>query len=255
MTPHSERDGMRERLRKELAEYLARPHRTKKYREDARATLSKFFRETRNGKDGWVLLESLDKANGDTVTGSELKAALRDQLVKIQSNRCCYCRRWLVNTAYARPIEHILPRAHFRKFSLHFWNLALACTDCNTLKSDKLWGTVNPKRRSYPQPNEINDWYHPRFHVYDQHIRFIRLESNGTTFVVFLGLTKQGRTLCKSLLRHIAAKEMLISNNATLSSCMATLDEYGDRFNTEKAEKLRDFQNELSASVVRMIKT
>lgn len=249
-----EQRSIRERLRKELEEYMTRPHRVKKHCSESRKLIYKFVAETKKGTDGWTLLESLDKDSGDAVSGSELKAALRDQLVKLQSNRCCYCRRWLVNTAYARPIEHILPRSQFRRYSLHFWNLAVACTDCNALKSDKVFGTVNPKRHSYPTLNGTEDWYHPRFHEYDQHIRFVRLESNGITVVVFLGITKQGKTLCRSLLRHIAAKEMLISNNAVLSACVTALNEYGDRFNGEKARKLREFQDELSASISRAVR-
>jgi uncharacterized protein (TIGR02646 family) len=255
MSVHDDRDELRKRLRQEFADYLARPHRVKKHRNDARALIFKFFGETRKGTDGWALLDSLDKAQGDVVTGSELKAALRDQLVKLQSNRCCYCRRWLVNTAYARPIEHILPRSKFQRFSLHFWNLAVACTDCNALKSDKLLGSVDPKRRSYPTLKAIDDWYHPRFHQYDQHVRFVRLESNGTTVVVFLGITEQGKTLCKSLLRHIAAKEMLIANNPTLSTFIRTVNECGDRFGNDTASKLQEFQSELTTSITRCFKS
>jgi 5-methylcytosine-specific restriction endonuclease McrA len=253
MTKLEEIRVIRKRLRGELAEYLERPHRTQKYRDEARKLIREFFRATLKSKDGWKLLEALDKKDGDLVSASELKGALRDALVKLQSNRCCYCRRWLVNTAYARPIEHVLPRAYYKQFSLHFWNLAVACTDCNSEKSDDVWGSVDRKRRTYPRIGSIGDWYHPRFHEYDEHVRFVRLESNGTTVVVFRGITPQGRALCSSLLRHIAAKEMLIANNASLSSCLRSLNEYGDQFDEGKSKKLRDFQNALSDSVTRMI--
>lgn len=253
MSNRDEHYKIRTRLRTELAEYLARPHRLKKHCINTRELIYKFFRETKNGTDGWALLDSLDKAKGDFANGSELKAALRDQLIKIQTNRCCYCRRWLVNTAYARPIEHILPRSQFRQYSLHFWNLAIACTDCNSVKSDNIFGTVKLKRRSYPCVTEIDDWYHPRFHSYDEHVRFIRIESNGQTVTVFLGITKQGKTLCNHLLKYIAAKEMLIANNTVLSSCITTLNEFGDRLNGKQAQKLQDFQNELSRCMSRTI--
>lgn len=253
MTTPDRNCEVHERLREELALYFARPHRTQKYRDEARKLVRQFFRETQKGKDGWALLDALDKKNGDLVSGAELKGALRDVLVKQQANRCCYCRRWLVNTAYARPIEHVLPRAEFRQFSLHFWNLAIACTDCNSQKSDDVWGAVDRKRRTYPRIGSISDWYHPRFHEYDEHVRFVRLESNGVTVVVFRGVTAQGKALCGSLLRHIAAKEMLIANNATLSSCLSALNEHGDSFDDTKSQKLRDFQNELSASVTRIL--
>lgn len=253
MTTHDECRVIRERLRNELAAYLARPHRTQKYRDETRKLVHQFFRETQRGKDGWALLDELDKKSGDVVSGAELKGALRDVLIKQQSNRCCYCRRWLVNTAYARPIEHVLPRVHFRRFSLHFWNLAVACIDCNSKKGDDVWGAVDKNRRTYPRVGSVSGWYHPRFHEYDEHVRFVRLESNGTTVVVFRGLTVQGKALCSSLLRHIAAKEMLIANNAAVSSCLRSLNEHGDNFDEAKSQKLRDFQNELSASVTRVL--
>ncbi|MFJ2709707.1 HNH endonuclease [Pseudomonas sp. NPDC087346] len=254
MTTSVPGDAIHIRLRRELAEYLARPHRTKKLRAETRDLVHRLFRKTRKGlADGWTLLEALNPEDGDIATASQLKAALRDQLVKQQGNRCCYCRRWLVNTAYARPIEHVLPKASYAQFSLHFWNLAVACTDCNSKKTNTIWGSIDPNRLKYPLPSSIEDWYHPRFHDYDQHIRYVRLESNETTVIVYQGKTPQGMALCNSLLRHIAAKEMLIANNPALSSFVATINECGDRFDAAKTEKLRDFQDELGASVTRMI--
>jgi len=246
--------AVRKRLRDELAAYMARPHRTRKHQDPVRKLVHTLFRQSRKGKvDGWLLLEALPAKKGDFATASQLKGALRDQLVKQQGNRCCYCRRWLVNTAYARPVEHILPRASYPQFSLHFWNLAVACTDCNALKSDKVWGLIDPIRLNYPLPQHIGDWFHPRFHDYDQHIRYVRLESNETTVIVYRPITAQGKAVCNSLLRHIAAKEMLIANNPTLSSFVASVNECGDRFDGAKAQKLREFQDELNASVARMI--
>ncbi|MCU0092563.1 hypothetical protein N8H72_21500 [Pseudomonas koreensis] len=253
MSVDNDFSAVRTRLRNELAAYLARPHRTKKHQDRARSLVHALFQQSRKDKvDGWVLLEALPTDNGAT-TASQLKGALRDQLVKQQGNRCCYCRRWLVNTAYARPIEHILPRTSYPQFSLHFWNLAVACTDCNSVKSDAIWGRIDPRRLNYPLPNHINAWFHPRFHDYDQHIRYVRLESNETTVIVYQARTGQGKALCNSLLRHIAAKEMLIANNPTLSSFVASVNECGDRFDGAKAQKLREFQDELNASVARMI--
>jgi uncharacterized protein (TIGR02646 family) len=243
---------VRKRLRQELAQYMARPHRTIKHRAKSLLYIQDVFKESRKkGFEGWSRLDLLSKAVDD-ITGSELKAALRDQLVQLQSNRCCYCRRWLVNTAYARPIEHVLPQAHFRQFSFHFWNLAVACTDCNSHKSDTVWGGVDPARRKYPNYASIDKWFHPRFHTYNQHVRFVRIESNGAIVVLFRGVTEQGRSLCKTLLCHIAAKEMLIANNSSLNACLTALNEHGDRFNGLKAQKLRSFQDELSASITRI---
>jgi len=254
MSDFNDFSAVRKRLRDELAAYMDRPHRTKKHRPKARNLVHSLFQQSRKNKeDGWKLLEALADDKEAIATPSQLKGALRDQLVKQQENRCCYCRRWLVNTAYARPVEHILPRASYPQFSLHFWNLAVACTDCNALKSDKVWGRIDLNRLNYPLPHNIDDWFHPRFHDYDQHIRYVRLESNETTVIVYRPKSEQGKALCNSLLRHIAAKEMLIANNPTLSSFVASVNECGDRFDGAKAQKLREFQDELNASVARMI--
>lgn len=240
---------LRKRLRAEFKEFIERPHRTKVHSKAAGDMLRDFFKQSRRGAaDAWDLLDELpDKG---PLTAAALKSVLRDQLVRLQSNRCCFCRRWLVNTAYARPIEHILPRSPFKQFSLHYWNLAIACTDCNSKKTNTVWGKINTGVRRYPTPESITDWFHPRFHDYDEHVRFLRLESNGLAVVVYVGLTVQGRALCEALLQHIAAKEMLIGNNPALNDCVNALNENGDRFNADVAHKLMEFQAELGASVV-----
>ncbi len=243
----------RERLREERKKYLDNLHRTKKHRAAAHGVLKAFIKQVKKGHDGWTLLESLDKANGDTVTASELKAALRDQLVPLQGNRCCYCRRWLMNSAYARPIDHILPRSPYKRFSLHFLNLAIACVDCNSLKTNTIWGNIGKTRRAYPRYEEIVDWFHPRYHRYDEHIHYVRYDSNQITVVIFLGLTAQGRHLCKSLLSEVAATEMMLANNPAMNSYLTAFNGLGDNVNESKARHLREFQDEMNRSLVRML--
>jgi len=244
--------GLRKRLHAELTAYLDRPHRTALHRAAARKQLVDMFKATRRGaKDAWALLDDL--ADKGVMTASDLKGALRDQLSPLQSNRCCFCRRWLANNGYARQIEHILPRKHFPQFSAHFWNLAIVCIDCNSLKKAKIWGSIDTKRRRYPLPASVKTWFHPRFHSYDEHVRFVRIEANGLAVVVFVGKTEQGRFLCKELLRHIAMKEMLVASNPVLSACASSIDDYQQLAGADKGAGLRAFQEALAQSIVRLV--
>lgn len=246
---------LRKRLREELNAYMARPHRTEIHQEAAKQEILKIFKTSRRGAvSGWDLLNAVGKSDKKAkVNTSALKGALRDQLSPRQTNRCCYCRRWMANSGYSRHIEHILPHSEFPQFSVHFWNLAIACPDCNTLKSTTIWGGVAKTRRRYPLPSEIKTWFHPRFHDYDHHVRFVRLESNGTAVVVFVGLTDAGRFLCDNLLRYIGRMEMLVASNPILSGYAAALQDYQDNQGQAapiKGEALRKFQAELTRSIV-----
>lgn len=246
---------LRKRLREELSAYMARPHRTVLHQQAAKEELLKIFRKSRRGaSSGWELLNAVGKSDPKAkVNASALKGALRDQLSPRQANRCCYCRRWMANSGYTRHIEHILPHSEFPQFSVHFWNLAISCPDCNTLKSNTIWGCIAKTRKRYPLPSDIKTWFHPRFHEYDDHVRFVRLESNGMAVVAYVGLTDAGRFLCDNLLRHVAKMELLVASNPVLSGCAAALQDYQDnqgKVAPSKGEALRRFQAELTRSIV-----
>jgi uncharacterized protein (TIGR02646 family) len=164
---------------------------------------------------------------GSEITGKEIRRQLSKHLVELQKGRCCYCRRRLQNIAYARPIEHILSRSDYPQFSMHYANLAIACFDCNHLKSDTNWTSVPLKTRRYPGLAKAKDFYHPRLHNYDKHIRYIFHETNEIAISLYFGLTPQGRKLCFNHLQHIAKREQLIKNNKRLEKSMTTLQEFG----------------------------
>jgi hypothetical protein len=71
---------------------------------------------------GWTELSTLNESKTSGVTGPLIKNAFRRFVLDLQGNRCCYCRRWLLNIAHAKPIEHILPRHSYPQFSVNFWN-------------------------------------------------------------------------------------------------------------------------------------
>jgi uncharacterized protein (TIGR02646 family) len=118
----------------------------------------------------------LDVTARGKITRAAIKSAFRRRLLELQGGRCGYCRRWLVSSAYAKPIEHTLPRSHYPQFSVEFLNLAVACSDCNGDKTDHKWGAISRARRRYPRAREFTEAFHPRFHRYDDHVRYVRLE-------------------------------------------------------------------------------
>lgn len=204
--------------------------------------------------DAWYTLGAIkhETPNG-IITGAGIKSAFRHRLLERQDGRCCYCRRWLVNTAYAKPIEHILPRKHYPQFSMEYWNLAVACCDCNSAKTDDVWGSISQMRRRYPKPREFTDAFHPCFHRYDQHIRYVRLETNETTVTLFTGLTQQGQHLCRSLLHKSAAKETLVKNNPVLGPALEEIRSFEAKAEGLNLSKFTAFLDALEDSFLRLL--
>ena len=202
----------------------------------------------------WPALDAmLDVTARGTITGAAIKSAFRRRLLESQDGRCCYCRRWLVSTAYAKPVEHILPRHHYPQFSVEFWNLAVACSDCNGAKTDDVWGAISTARRRYPRAREFTEAFHPRFHRYDDHVRYVRLETNVSAVVLFTGLTTQGQHLCRSLLHRIAAKETLVVNNPVLAPAMDQIRSFESKAEGLRLARFDAFRAAIDQSVVRLL--
>lgn len=243
-------------MRRELNVYLGVAHGTKKHVPRTQVLLRKLWIQARSRPfvDVWPTLDAMaDVTALGTITGSSIKSAFRRRLLELQGGRCCYCRRWLANTAYAKPIEHILPRHHYPQFSVEFWNLAVACSDCNGAKTDDVWGTISTGRRRYPSAREFTDTFHPRFHRYDDHVRYVRLETNVSAVVLFTGLTRQGQHLCSSLLHRIAAKETLVENNPALAPAMDQIRNFEAKAEGMRLERFDAFREALDQSFMRLL--
>lgn len=246
----------RTEMRRELKLYLGVAHGTKKHVPRTQVLLRRLWTQTRLRPfaDVWPTLNAMvDVSVLGTITGSSIKAAFRRRLLELQGGRCCYCHRWLVSTAYAKPIEHILPRRHYPQFSVEFWNLAVACSDCNGAKTDEVWGAISTARRRYPRAREFADAFHPRFHRYDDHVRYMRLETNVSAVVLFTGLTPQGQHLCRSLLHRVAAKETLVENNPALAPALDQIRSFGAKAEGMRLKRFEAFQEALNQSVMRLL--
>ncbi|MNH75796.1 hypothetical protein D3C73_280480 [compost metagenome] len=187
-------------------------------------------------------------------SGVNIKAAFRAFLEIEQGNRCCYCQRWLINIGHAKPIEHILPRETFSQYTFNFWNLAVACFDCNLEKGAKIW--ANPSKngmRHYPAPSSFSEMYHPRFHKFDEHVRFLRIQTNEQSISVYTGITEQGKKLCTDLLRHISSKEILINGNHHLKFSLDVISSYEVDPQSSLAEALDAFNVAFSDIAMKLI--
>ena len=239
-------------MRQQVKEYTASTHPTKKYRKETLNILCEMWKRSQRSKcDLWAEISDLKHPQSNNkINGSVIKSNFRSFLQKSQKDRCCYCRQPLANIAHAKPVEHILPRLHYPQFSLHFWNLAVACVDCNGVKLKDVWGTIDMQASVYPPPSEFFNMYHPRFHIYENHVEYIWVEKNGLGVSIYKGLTDQGRHLCLNLLHKISAKRILIEGDAELQDAMSELGNYQRKVDGIELPKLNEFAISLNDSVL-----
>lgn len=183
-----------------------------------------------------------------------LKALLRERLKAHQEPRCCYCKRWLLNTAYASPIEHVLPRDIYPEFALHPRNLAIACYDCNQLKTADDWGSFSGPNLKYPRRQATVHFYHPRYHRYDEHICYMRIENNRLQFVTYRGLTPQGRHLCVNLLCRVVGRESLQRSTPELAEWLQMVDDLKTEPEPPPRPALEAFRNAIDHAIDERLK-
>ncbi|MBD8093601.1 hypothetical protein IFT48_26775 [Pseudomonas fluorescens] len=227
--------------------------------QDARA-IAEFSRRKRGlparKTDLWTELTKFNSDKTSGVTGPSIRKALRDFLEKEQNGVCCYCQRPLINIAHAKPIEHILPRVHFLQYTFHFWNLAVACFDCNQIKRGDVW--VDDDKRGvehYPGPGEFTEMYHPRFHVFSEHVRFIRVQTNEFLISIYVGTSDQGRHLCLNLLKDLSAREIVLNSNPALRSALEVINANAAEKEGELSAEHEAFLDALAKSTSQLFKT
>ncbi|MGX9382658.1 HNH endonuclease [Pseudomonas sp. JQ36] len=243
----------RDARRQEVQSYLKKSHATKKHISKTVELLTNWAKDSKKNKaDNWPALSAYTtpKIKGvSALNGAGIKSAFRDFLSPQQEHRCCYCRRLLLSHGSAKPIEHILPRQTFPQFSLYYWNLSICCADCNRKKGDHAWGNISPTDLAYPRPTDFEDFFHPRFHEYNSHVRFFRIETNGTAFSIYRGITPQGKHLCLNLLRFISAKEALCTTNPVIAPALIKLDSFLDKAEDLNLTSVSRFINTLNDSL------
>ncbi|NHX01564.1 HNH endonuclease [Pseudomonas koreensis] len=252
-----------------LTRYKANCHKVIKQRRRTYLILAAFERDTidrferlNKGEilpklDLWSNLSNLKPKKGTTYRpkGSDIKTAFRKFIAKEHGNFCCYCQRWLLNNGNAKPIEHVLPRESFQQYSFHFWNLAVACVDCNSLKKAKVWCDDSKRGlKTYPGPSTFTEMFHPRFHRFKDHVRFIRVQTNDHSITLYQGITRQGKKLCEDLLKDIAAKEILVNGNSNLKDSLEIINQFETEDGSELGTAMSKLQEALSKSAMKVLK-
>lgn len=253
MSDATDRTKRRKLRNASLKAYLDVCYGVKKHRELAKGQLRSVIRRVGSGGvDPWVRLSKWEFSApcGSKITGVQFKKGFREHVGALQKGRCCYCRRVLVRMAHAQPIEHVLPRTHHPEFTFHFWNLAVACADCNLAKSSNTWGAF-PKGRRYPEPAAFTETFHPRFHNYQEHVFHLRLEVGSAAVAVFKGITPQGRHLCANVLSKVTKCEILEASSDDLARSMAILKSFDLRDNRKKLVSYAPFLDELMSAIQR----
>ncbi|QQQ00262.1 HNH endonuclease [Lysobacter enzymogenes] len=206
-----------------------------------------FFRSWRRSAgllDGaWsTIRDGKFKVNGTEHNGASLITKLRNHLVSLQDGYCCYCRRSLQGIAWAKPIDHVLPKDKFPRFTFHYRNLAVACYDCNHVKRNSEWSSWNNSQRKYIPARRCRRFFHPRYHIYDDHVRYLHISTNGASLSVYFGTTEQGKKLCADLLHKSAARRLAISANPRLDAALTKIRNQIDEMELHAdAEHLENF--------------
>ncbi|MEG6216591.1 hypothetical protein UXO42_15755 [Enterobacter quasihormaechei] len=227
------------------------PFRRGKKEAAKRELIRLYQRAITDSVDVWGELRELLIPEDGTTTkleGSEITSKLRDYLAKKQKYRCCYCQRYLYNIAYARPIEHILPRSFFPRFSLVMKNLAVACYDCNLKKSDAVWWRAINPAGDYPVASELAAAFHCNHHAYNDHISWMSYATNDFAFSAYGGITTAGKKLCLDLLHDVSKTDILLSRNDGLREVLEDLKTMNE--NGLDGDRVRAFVNELQISIL-----
>lgn len=244
------------RVAREFASFLSACHEVKKRQPSAKKLWRKISLEAKLGRiDKWDTLRRLnedEEKEEDLIMGAKVIKALRGHLSKLQHGRCCYCRRHLQNVAHARPVDHVLPRDTYPQFSLLYANLALACRDCNQLKGKNVWGIHPQNSLSYIHPKDDRDFFHPRFDVYDEHIKFSRVETNKVAASIYIGLTTRGKNLCKTLLKETSRMEFFSSGDEEFVGLLEKLELFSENFEVANLPELELFQESIQQSARRL---
>jgi 5-methylcytosine-specific restriction endonuclease McrA len=234
--------------------FLDECHRTKNRRSDTEAILldeSFFNAAARPAVDVWSEFHATTwKGKAGYIKGSEIQSALRDHLAKLQKGRCCYCGQSLLKGGYARPIEHVLSRKDHPRYSLHFWNVAVACERCNRIKLDKYGSSFKKNRKHYPEPAEFTHQYHPRFHPHKMHLRSAGVSTDEFRYTFYIGLSDQGRSLVDSVLAEAALEEALESNDPALAGSVEKIRAFIQGQSRSAVGKVEAFQQALAKLLV-----
>lgn len=100
-----------------------------------------------------------------------LRRRIKQFYLQGQGLRCCYCRRQHAAThGRAWDIEHVIAQALSPSFVFEPENLAVACIECNSAKSDA--DVLVRPRQTFPRRSEAYTIVHPHYDEWEDHFLF-----------------------------------------------------------------------------------
>lgn len=124
-----------------------------------------------------------------------LRRSIKAHGIKSQNRLCCYCKEKVNSDNFkVWEVEHVLPQSDYSSFTFEPENLAVACPDCNTIKSNAKV-TTSKARLRLPTRSELYFIVHPHFDTYDAHILKVGLvyhprSSKGRKTIEICGLLR-----------------------------------------------------------------
>lgn len=158
----------------------------------------------------------------DKPLGPKVHSALRSYLTQ-RTNRCAYCQDRIFHNANVN-IDHILPKAIFPQFTFTDENLIAACVTCNAIKSDDDFYGVATNEMNYDKHKANWGSFHPRHHLYDDHIRMIAVQTNYFYVRAFVGKTPEGSNLCNLFLNKVTDFGTKAQANAKIAQAVVSLE-------------------------------
>ena len=138
------------------------------------------------------LCDDFEKSSGNfnPKFGGHYKG-IKDLLVKVQHDKCCYCERSSITKGQHGDVEHFRPKQAYKQkmsdsFSYpgYYWlgnewdNLFLSCAECNQILKKNLFPIEGKRMNSHKDKLNIDAeealLIHPSFDNPEEHITFIK---------------------------------------------------------------------------------
>ncbi|MFP3668958.1 hypothetical protein SB717_27860 [Priestia sp. SIMBA_032] len=153
----------------------------------------------------------------------ELKRNVREYLIDLNDEKCFYCKTELNLGTSSIPIEHIIDKSNYPKYTFAPLNLTISCSNCNTCKgkTNVVNNFIHPQSIFYPIDTNNVSIVHAYLDHYEQHIRI----EDG---IFFVGVTDKGKKtieVCK-LYRCKLAEEKSKELRANMLQSMVKDNDY-----------------------------
>lgn len=190
----------------------------KKRKEATKLALDYYVQSCANTKKLW------GKLYNDGIVGQSIFYAITDY-VHALSGRCGYCQDPIFHKKNSN-VDHILPSSIYPQFTFVEDNLVRVCATCNMLKlDDDYFALAAPVGHDYRKYAGTWTCFHPRHHVFSNHIERLVIQTNHLHFRAYFGKTPQGRKLCADLLHKVAEFEIKATANPVVAQAAQRLNQ------------------------------